>query len=542
MKRKIVWLAVSCLMVAALVLASCAPAVTEEEGKKVVVKEEEVPKYGGTFIHVLATPHSTFDIKSKWFGSDVHTLHMTNEGLTTGNWAKGAAGTNEVDWWSGLPIMANHTGNMVESWEVPDSETIIWHVRKGIHFGLNPESEASRLVDGRELTAQDVVFNIQRSFAPDGYFGKSRAGWLDSITATDKYTVLIKCNESKQKTAMMYQYSNNWTVYPPEVIEKYGDMLDWRNSVGAGPFFLVDVVEGSSYTFVRNPNYWGKDPCGLGKGNQLPYLDGIKMLLIKDRSTQIAALRTAKVDWLGSPKMALTLEDVEPILKTNPELKFRKGVGGRTWVIYTRTDKPELPFYDMKVRRALMMGIDMAAIKDDYFSGDAVFVSFPISPIAKASHTSLEELPEADQELWSYNPEKAKQLLAEAGYPDGFQTTIVCDARAVDMLSIVKDNWADIGVDLELDLKEYGVLTAIRKGRTHEEMIALDTAQSGGSTRMIYTVPTNMYNLSMVDDPHINEMERRFWAFENIGKPDVYASYGLADPGDVTGHRDGHRL
>ena len=81
----------------------------------------------------------------------------------------------------------------------------------------------------------------------------------------------------------------------PEVIQKYGNQLNWRNSVGTGPFVLTDFVSGSQATLTRNSSYWDKDPVGPGKGNQLPYIDGIKMLVLPDPSTRLTAMRTGKM-------------------------------------------------------------------------------------------------------------------------------------------------------------------------------------------------------------------------------------------------------
>ena len=76
------------------------------------------------------------------------------------------------------------------------------------------------------------------------------------------------------------------SIYPPELWEKYGDLTDWRNSCGSGPFILKDFVPGSSAYLERNDNYWETDPVGPGMGNPLPYLDGVEYLIIPDLSTK----------------------------------------------------------------------------------------------------------------------------------------------------------------------------------------------------------------------------------------------------------------
>jgi peptide/nickel transport system substrate-binding protein len=104
--------------------------------------------------------------------------------------------------------------------------------------------------------------------------------------------------------------------YPPETVAKYGDMKDWQNAVGTGPFMLTDYVSGSSITFARNPDYWMKDP--LHPQNQLPYVDGVKLLIIPDTSTALSALRTGKLDVME----AVVWDDTVSLKKTSPDLQY----------------------------------------------------------------------------------------------------------------------------------------------------------------------------------------------------------------------------
>jgi len=86
----------------------------------------------------------------------------------------------------------------------------------------------------------------------------------------------------------------------------------------------------------------------------------------------------------------------------------------------------------------------------------------------------LEELPESCRELWDYNPEKAKQLLAEAGFPKGFETNVICQVRDTDLLSIVKADLAKIGVDMQIDPREFNVWKSIYLARSHTQMVMTD--------------------------------------------------------------------
>jgi len=230
--------------------------------------------------------------------------------------------------------------------------------------------------------------------------------------------------------------------------------------------------------------------------------DGVEVLIIQDTSTCLAGVRTGKLDWISG----IDWRNAENFRKTNPELKEVKALNFYQQMLFMRTDKPELPFYDIRVRRALSMAIDHQAMVEEYYGGNAEILAWPVLPLPEYADTfvPLEELPEPAREVFEYHPEKAKQLLAEAGYPDGFTTEIVCYSGMVDELSVVKAYWADIGVDLKLDIKEYGVWNSIFAKRSHNEMM---TRFGGGTTpfKLLSLRPECPQNMSMVNDDRINE-------------------------------------
>lgn len=186
MNKKIILGVVSGWVVAALLLASCAPAVVEEEKKaappkakvevpKVVPEEKEVvapkkettgPRYGGTL--KVAYPSVIRGFDEHVLGSHLAAITgmLTNESLVTGDWTKGEAGSGEVEYAVGnTPFYWGYEmGALIESWEWLDADTISMKVRKGVQWGLNQDSEASRLVGGREVTADDIAYNINRFF------------------------------------------------------------------------------------------------------------------------------------------------------------------------------------------------------------------------------------------------------------------------------------------------------------------------------------------------------------------------------------------
>ncbi len=461
----------------------------------------DTPRYGGIFTYWLKTDPMGFD-EAYAVHPNITTAALTQDKLMIGDWAKGLAGSGEVDWKNGfIGRVGLMTGSLAESWETPDDETIVYHIRPGVRFALDPNNAASRLVNGREVTADDVAYSITRAFSSKTaylYTAYTAVGnQPTSVKAVDKYTVEVKTVKTMHGLMVLVCGGFLWT-WPQEVINKYGDMKDWKNSVGSGPFIMTDYVSGSSVSFVRNNKYFAKDP--LHKENQLPYLDGVKMLIIPDMSTYLSALRTGKVDMLP----AVSWEDAGSLTKTNPALKYNTRYQTPTFPV-GRVDKPELPFKDIKVRQALNMAIDKKAILDGYFGGHAALLGYPYAPTKTYSeiYTPLEQQSQAVKDLFTYNPTKAKQLLADAGYPNGFTTHIVCDGTSTqpDMLAIVREALLKVNVDMQIQPKEAGVFTAITRGRTHEEMVMKNSVDYSFPFRML------MVRKESFDDPAFFEAD-----------------------------------
>lgn len=258
----------------------------------------------------------------------------------------------------------------------------------------------------------------------------------------------------------------------PETVKQYGTADDWRNVLGTGPFILTDYVSGSSLTFTRNPNYWEKDPVGPGSGSQLPYVDGIKRLIIFDLSTRLAAFRTGKIDYAQN----FTWDDFNEMSKQQPTLQSQQLYGVVRFLL-GRMDKAELPFKDLRVRQAMNLAIDKQNILNKYYLGHGELLSWPWYAWKEHQklYIPLKDMPADVQELFTYNPEKAKQLLKDAGYPNGFKTNIVTTQDQVDLLSIAKEYLKAVGIDMDIRVLEPVVFNGVNRGRTHEQMIFKET-------------------------------------------------------------------
>ncbi len=514
MKQKTVWLVLSILIVLMMVLVSCQEAsTTGEQGQTVtgkvtttqpiqeppptIVPEVAKPQYGGITTIAREVDITGFD---EAFTQHylVDTLHLTNEELLSHDWTRGPAGTGEFNFQlGGINRLDLKAGTLAERWEIPEKGTMIFYIRQGVRWHNKPP------VNGRELTAADVVYSLKRVCTePRSYIKLSYPAMAASVTVTadGKYTVVIKCPlaEFGNMTSMLPDFAS---IIPHEMVETYGDMRDWKNSCGTGPFMLTNFVSGGSATLMRNPDYWGKDPVGPGKGNQLPYLDGVVHLIIPDMATRSTALRTHKADWC-----ALTWDEAAKMRQTNPEIKWSKFIHDTTYVIFMRTDKADSPFSNLKVRQALTMGVDYKTLKDVFYAGDAEIMCWPVVSCKEYANTylPLEKYPAEVQELFSYNPEKARTLLKEAGYP-ALKATVVCynTPTQVDVLSQIQAMWAKIGVTLTIDAKDYAVWTTALGSRNYTDMLYGYESGIGTFWKMINYNGSSQFNGSYVSDAKV---------------------------------------
>ena len=152
--------------------------------------------------------------------------------------------------------------------------------------------------------------------APAGVFADMA---IESITATDNNTLEWKLSEPyfDAEKQILLNYAT-W-VMPREVIEEHGDMRDWKNLVGTGPWMLTDMVFDSIYNLEKNPNYWGFDE--KYPENRLPYFDQVRALIMSDEA-EIAALRTGKVDGVTFGTNELTIDEARNLNRTNPEIEM----------------------------------------------------------------------------------------------------------------------------------------------------------------------------------------------------------------------------
>jgi peptide/nickel transport system substrate-binding protein len=445
LKKKILWLGLSFVLVAALVLSSCAKTNTSATTSKTTAATtsttaaSRTPQYGGTitFGAYLATSDPTTADPTQFNPGAYIFTRPWGERLLDGDFVKyGPRGDNEYDFLNHEYVAPQFMGGLLaESWEVTTNQ-IIFHIRHGVMFPAIAGEMASR-----ELTADDVVFCLNREI--NSPVGAGSHPLLKSITATDKYTVDIEQTGYDATWMMSYGYNIFMNIYPPE--EVTAGINDWKFANGTGPFMYSDYISGSSMTYVKNPIYWGKTPIN-GKQYQEPFADKLIIPIIPDESTEMASLRTGKLDLV----YPVTHFYSGSISKSDPQLLSKKALDPGNQRIGFNCIDPILK--NVKVRQALMIGTDRATICNAVY-GDYETDSWPIMFDSPGIYTPVNQLSAADQQLWTYDTTKAKQMIADAGYPNGFNLTILVPTDnqiSEDIGAMIQGQWAKIGVTVTL--------------------------------------------------------------------------------------------
>ncbi|HKU93694.1 MAG TPA: ABC transporter substrate-binding protein [Vineibacter sp.] len=476
------------LMAGALALALGGTAMAQTPAK---------PQYGGTL--EIATMFATLSALSwdphDWNWKLNHDTSQFYEQLIAGDLdksvRKGGKYAFTID--SYLPPGAQR-GELAEKWQmVQDPLSVVFTLRKGIMFPEKPG-----VMPEREMTAEDVVFSFNRlrssAKAIPTYFD-----FVDRVEAKDKYTVVYYFKEYNAE----WDYRLAWGFYTPVTPKEVVDAGagNWKNVNGTGPFTLADFVQGNSNTYAKNPIYWDKETIG-GQAYKIPFVDKLIYRTIKDEATQHAALRSAKIDILE----AIQARSVDEIKKSSPNLQWSKRLSFLGQYVALRTDTK--PFDDVRVRRAMNLAINKKEVIAAHYQGHAELHAFPMHPDWTGYFDPLEKLPPAAQEMYAYDPAKAKKLLAEAGYPKGFTVKMqycACSPDHTELAPLLVAYLEQIGVKIELQPMEYAAFLSAMTTKKHAAAYLMNNSHNNPTTSIRKNFVTGQtWNASMYADPKVD--------------------------------------
>ena len=281
------------------------------------------------------------------------------------------------------------------------------------------------------------------------------------MVARDKHTVVFEFNQFHAEWAYRYGYGYHSAINPRELSQV--DPKDWRNVVGSGPFGLEKYVQSNAQIYKKNPIYWGSEDVG-NKSYKLPFLDRVIYRIIKDEATFLTALRTGQLDILESIRWIA----VDHLKETTPELQWNRWLGTGGTFVSLRVDQK--PFDDVRVRRAMNLAINQQEIADVFYGGHAEVMAYPQHPDFGDYFQPLSEMPEEIRELFTYNPEKAKTLLLEAGVPEGFRFKIQvcsCNPSHMDLIPLLESYLSKVGIQVEIQPMEYASFFSAMTTKTH---------------------------------------------------------------------------
>ena len=382
-------------------------------------------------------------------------------------------------------------GDLAESWKwLEPPLRLEIQLRKGVMF----PAKAGVMV-ARELVAQDVAYSFNRLMASP----KRTAEYLDHIQrveAPERHKVVFYFNHFHEDWANRFGFGTYSSIYPKEVVD--AGIGDWRKANGSGPFQIAEYIGGNSQNYVKNPLYWGKERIG-GEEYKLPFLDRVSIRIMKDESARYAALRTGRLDVLQS----ITWSAAEELKKNAPHLKWARWLQHGSPYIAMRTDTK--PFNDVRVRRAMNMAVNKQEIVSSFYGGNAEVFAYPQHPDYGPYFEPLSAMPESIKELYVYNPDKAKKLLAEAGYPNGFTVKAhicACDPTMMDLGPLVAAYLQRVGVKLELEPLEQGAFfSLLRSGKNNPAMAFTNSHGSPTTTLRKNFMPGQYTNNSQWNDP-----------------------------------------
>ena len=522
MRKRILLMGLSFLVAAALVLTSCGPAVEEEAVEEEAVEEEAVeeeaaeeeaveeevagaPNYGGIITvydlhsHVCLSDPPNPDVATGHFVS-TQWLKAWQETPFQGDFIKyGARGTGEYDFQlqGGVPEEYLR-GTILDSWEV-HADKLVWHIKTDppVYWHDNPYLGFD--FEARPITAADVLADLT-------YFSKTSKGGprFDELAITDMYlegdSVVMEWDQFNVNWVFLIGTEDRALITPPEM-ELDGRMGKWDCQVGSGPWMFKEYVVGSHMELVRNPNFWETETID-GVEYEIPFMDGIIMMIIPDAATYTAALRTGALDFVW--KLGYVYWD--EVKQFAPEIQSMETPAASGTTLRCNWKSP--PLDNVNIRRALSIGTDRMAFAKIEGTEHLTPHFYPISPLYTSVYVPLEELPANIQELYDYDPEKAKQMIIDEGYPDGLSIRLQSEPAAfnIEKCSLIKDQWALLNVDVTIETFE-----SITWRQNMYDLLHDFSISQGGSGQELYNqlmvhTTTHWTNWSGIADPVYDEM------------------------------------
>ncbi len=358
--------------------------------------------------------------------------------------------------------------DLAESWEQPSETEWIIKIKEGVLFH-----------DGSEMTSEDVAFSLNRSKKMPKV--QQVLSEVKSVEVVDKYRVKVTTNTSF--APFLYTLVHAGTSILPKAYVESGD--DFVNPVGSGPYKFVEWVSGDRVVLEKNENYFDKNNMGQS--------DRIVFKVIPEGTSRTIALETGEVDVVAE----LQTIDKNKVLE-NDKLKLYETPSTRLNFFEMNTEKA--PFDNKLVRQAMNYSIDKDAIITVALEGAGIQAGSVLPP----SFLGYKAGP------YSYNPEKAKALLTEAGYPDGFDITITTSGDDRKRIAeVIQANLMEVGINAKIEMLEWGTFIDSAINGNFESLVLAWTSNPDPDatlTPRFFSGNINGMNFSRINDPKIDKL------------------------------------
>jgi ABC-type transport system substrate-binding protein len=359
--------------------------------------------------------------------------------------------------------------SVAKSWDISDDKTVYtFHLRNDVFFHNDAAFPSSK---GRQLVAEDVVYSLSRILdkqvaSPGSWIFNRKVDSIQPFKAIDDSTFQLKLlrpyNPILGIISMQY-----CSIVPKEAVEKYGTDFR-RHPVGSGPFQFIDWEEGQALILKRNENYFEKD----SNGNRLPYLDGVKVSFYESKATEFLLFRQKQLDFIN---------DIEASFKD--EVLTKKGTLRKDWegkielqvnpylnieylgILVDSTNElmKNSPMLSKKIRQAINYGFDRRKM--------VLYLRNSLGTPAESGFVPI-GLPSFDSAIvkgYYYDPQKSKQLLKEAGFPDGKGLPgikLLTIPIYADMANFIAKQLEESGIPVQVDVIQKSLLLQMTSNST----------------------------------------------------------------------------
>jgi peptide/nickel transport system substrate-binding protein len=380
--------------------------------------EEGTPKPGGTLTMAVASDIDTLDpMASASFNLHARVGLVYNRLLTFATGPDIAYDDQVL------------VGELADRWEMaPDGLVYTFHLREDVRW------QDVAPVAGRPLVARDVVATFER-IRRQG-FQRYMLENVTSIEAADDHTVVLRLVEPFAPLLRFMANHHMW-ILPEEATD--GRVDPATTAIGTGPFLLGERRPNIETVFRKNPTYFQTG---------LPYLDEVRAVVIPDQAGRIAAFRAEQADILTT---SLSPQEADALRGSNPDANYEPELSAATLQLYVNGRRA--PFDDIRVRRAISMAIDREAMGAAIYGGGQR--AGPVSPTLGEWALSSDEVAAGQP----FDPDGARALLAEAGFPNGLDTTMMVTngygEQVVRMAQWVVQDLSDVGIRARIEPVEY---------------------------------------------------------------------------------------